>query len=190
MMNLKIEEEICAAAGRLSKHLINVEENGTSDYIQYDFKCADLLDWNNIDIRQSEEHREFFTQLEKFTGPVLYFFEITSSQDSGEVRECMRKYKMSEGSKSVPALKKGYHKTSKILYVGKVKRNFYGRVIQHLGYYKVVRTQGLQLFHWAKSYCLDVRLHAYHFEPEMHDLVSIFELKFARDLKPIVGKHS
>ncbi len=189
-MKEKIENEIKTAAGRLSNHLKNVEINGSSGYIQYDFMCSEFLDWNDNDIRKSPEHKVFFEEVVNFTGPVLYFFEIISTQDSGSVRECMRAYKILEGSKSVPALKKGYNKDSRILYVGKVKRNFYGRVIQHLGYYKVARTQGLQLFYWAREFGLDVRLHAYHFEPEMHDLVSIFELKFARDLKPIVGKHS
>jgi len=189
-MKNEVEQEIKAAAGRLSNHLKNLELNGTSGYIQYDFSCNELLDWNDIDIRQSREHKSFFEKAANFTGPVLYFFEIISSQDSGETRECMRAYKISEGAKSVPALKKGYTNDSRTLYVGKVKRNFYGRVIQHLGYYKVARTQGLQLYHWARKFGLNVRLHAYHFEPEMHDLVSVLELKFARDLKPITGKHS
>lgn len=189
-MKEEVEKGIRAAAGRLSNHLINVQTNGPLDYLQYDFKCSELQDWNEIDIRQSLEHKEFFTKLEEFNGPVLYFFEIISIQDSGSIRDCMAKYKYLKDSKSVPALKKNYTKDSRILYVGKVKRNFYGRVIQHLGYYKVARTQGLQLFYWAKEIGLDIRLHAYHFEPEMHDLVSIFELKFARDLKPITGKHS
>ena len=63
-------------------------------------------------------------------------------------------------------------------------------MIQHLGYFPTAGTQGLQLFYWAKEFNLDVRIHAYHFEPEMYDLVAVLELKFARDLKPIVGKHS
>lgn len=189
-MKEEIEKEIKAAAGRLASHLSKVEINGVSDYIQYDFKCENLLDWNDIDIRQSAEHKELFNELKDFTGPVLYFFEITSNQDTGLLRQCLIKYKTTEGSKSVPAMKKGYCEKSKILYVGKVKKKFYGRLIQHLGYYKVARTQGLQLYHWAKEFGLDIRLHAFHFEPEMHDLVSVFELKFARDLRPITGKHS
>lgn len=189
-MKEKIEAEIRAAAGRLSSHLIKVHTEGTSGYLKYDFKCNELQDWNHIDIRQSKEHKDFFISLDNFSGPVLYFFEITSLQNSGDIRAIMAKYKNTKESKSVPALKKSFNKESRILYVGKVKRNFFGRVIQHLGYYKVARTQGLQLFYWAKEFDLDVRLHAYHFEPEMHDLVSVLELKFARDLKPIVGKHS
>lgn len=118
-MKEEIEKEIKAAAGRLSNHLKNLELNGTSGYIQYDFKCSELLDWNEIDIRQSKNHKDFFENLTNFTGPVLYFFEIISTHDSGETRECMRSYKISEGAKSVPALKKGYNKESRILYVGK-----------------------------------------------------------------------
>lgn len=189
-MKNQIENGLKTTAGKLSKYLKNVETIGSSGYIQYDFKCNKLIDWNHIDIRQSQDHKDFFIEAAKFTGPVLYFFEIISSHDSEEIRESIQTYKVSDGAKSVPALKKNYDASSKILYVGKVKKKFYGRVIQHLGYYKVARTQGLQLFYWAKKIGLHVRLHAYHFEPEMHDLVSIFELNIARDLKPIVGKHS
>lgn len=185
-MNEKLKE----TANKLIGHLHNVSENGAKDYFQYDFDCSLFQDWNLTDIRQSEEHKELFDVLGTLAGPVLYWFEILPPTTNEDVRNAISEYKHSIEAKSVPALKSKYSRDSNILYVGKVKRNFWGRVIQHLGYYQVVRTQGLQLYHWARPLNLKLRLHAYQFEPEMEDLVSVFELKFARILKPITGKHS
>ena len=78
---------------------------------------------------------------------------------------------------------------SRILYVGKVKRHFWGRLIQHLGYYKVNRTQGLQLYYWAKELNLNLKVTVIEFEPEMIDLMEVLESALAKKLKPILGKH-
>lgn len=185
-----MKKKIKLISEELISSLQHLKENGTKKYFQHDFDCSFFLDWNLVDIRDSDEHREVFQKLGVITGPVVYWFEITSTTSNEEIRRLISDYKYSEGAKSVPALKKSYSKESKALYVGKVKRNFWGRVIQHLGYYHVKRTQGLQLYHWAKDLGLKVRLHAYEFEPEMEDMVSIFELKLSRVLRPITGKHS
>ena len=182
-------EEIKNMASGLISHLQSVKNYGAKEYFQHDFDCSFFQDWNLTDIRDSEEHKIVFQKLGAISGPVVYWFEILSPTSNEDIRKCISGYKYSEGAKSVPALKKKYFKDSKALYVGKVKRNFWGRVIQHLGYYHVKRTQGLQLYHWAKKLGLKVRLHAYEFEPEMDDLVSLFELQFSRILKPITGKH-
>ncbi|WP_430905589.1 hypothetical protein [Maribacter sp. 2-571] len=182
-------EEINRTTNKLISALNNVQENGAKQYFRHDFDCAFFKDWNLTDIRNSEEHKDLFQNLGAITGPVVYWFEILSDTNTTEIRDCLLKYKHSEEAKAVPALKKKFNKESRILYVGKVKRNFWGRVIQHLGYYKVKRTQGLQLYYWAKELGLKIRLHAYEFEPEMEDLVAIFELKLARHFKPITGKH-
>lgn len=86
-------------------------------------------------------------------------------------------------------MKKRYDEYSKCLYVGKVKKTVWGRVIQHLGFYKVAKTQGLQLFEWARDLDLKLKMHVYEFEEDMCDLVSIMELELARKKKPIIGKH-
>lgn len=182
-------KQINAITNELINALDDVKDNGAKQYFHHDFDCHFFKDWNLTDIRDSEEHKDLFQNLGAITGPVVYWFEILSDTNTTEIRDCLIEYKHSEEAKAVPALKKKYYKESKALYVGKVKRNFWGRVIQHLGYYKVKRTQGLQLYYWAKELGLKIRLHAYEFEAEMEDLVSIFELKIARQLKPITGKH-
>ncbi|WP_289038510.1 hypothetical protein [uncultured Zobellia sp.] len=184
-----MKEKIKLISEGLISSLQHLKKNGTKKYFQHDFDCSLFLDWNLSDIRDSEEHKLVFQKLGAISGPVVYWFEILPPTSNEDIRNCISEYKYSDGAKSVPALKKKYFKDSKALYVGKVKRNFWGRVIQHLGYYHVKRTQGLQLYHWAKELGLKVRLHAYEFEPEMDDLVSLFELQFSRILKPITGKH-
>ncbi|WP_317900063.1 Arm DNA-binding domain-containing protein [Aurantibacillus circumpalustris] len=97
-------------------------------------------------------------------------------------------YIKSPNSKAVPAIKKNFS-SSKILYVGKVKRHVWGRLIQHLGFYKVKRTQGLQLFYWATPLSIKLKFVVMEFEPEMAALMGILENELAEILKPILGKH-
>lgn len=191
---VKYIENMIDAIKRTAKDLIdnleNVRRDGAKHYFQHDFDCSFFKNWSLSDIRNSTEHKELFEKLGGISGPVVYWFEIIEPIDNDLIRQSLSHYKYSEGAKSVPALKSRYSRESTALYVGKVKRKFWGRVIQHLGYYHVKRTQGLQLYHWAKDLELKVRLHAYEFEQNMEDLVSIFELDFARKLKPITGKHT
>jgi hypothetical protein len=155
---------------------------------EFIINCADLKDFNNIDIRQSLEYKDLFNELKNLTGPVLYFFEIISDFNHKEIIDNINNYALTENSKAVPAIKKNYP-NSNILYVGKVKKGFLGRVIQHLGYYRVNRTQGIQLFYWAKELNLTLRLTAMEFELEAADIMPIFENNLASFLRPIIGKH-
>lgn len=75
------------------------------------------------------------------------------------------------------------------LYVGKVKSKFWWRLITHFGFYKVHRTQGLQLFYWAKELGLKIDVTVYEFNDEMANYMPIIENAVARDLKPLIGKH-
>lgn len=84
---------------------------------------------------------------------------------------------------------KHFDPESDCLYVGKVKKTIWGIIIQHLGYYKVKQTQGLQLFHWAKGLNLILEIHMYEFEENIEELISIFEIELAKEKKPIIGKH-
>lgn len=81
------------------------------------------------------------------------------------------------------------NKGHKVLYVGKVVRNFHGRVIQHMGYHRSSQTQGLQLAHWAALIGVDVKINYCVFESEEANLMSILEYQLADTLKPLLGKH-
>ncbi|WP_192820959.1 hypothetical protein [Rufibacter sp. LB8] len=179
-------KEIC---GQAAEPLIEVSRNGIKSYQTFEVDCKDLEDYNHIDIRDSEKFKETFSQLKKVTGPVLYWFEIISDIDNQAIIAELTKYINLGDYKSVPALKKTLNFDTRALYVGKVKTQFWGRLIQHLGYYKVKATQGLQLYYWAKNLPIKFKIHVYEFEKNMADLMPIVENALAKELKPLIGKH-
>jgi len=168
--------------------LQNVSKNGVKRIKEFNINCCDLEDYNHIDITNSDKYEKMFTELKELVGPCLYYFEITSENLTSEIIDKIKQYSTSENSKSIPAIKSKIIE-SKILYVGKVKRHFWGRLIQHLGYYKVNRTQGLQLFYWTKELNLNLKLTVFEFEPEMINLMEVLENDLAKHLNPILGKH-
>lgn len=181
-------ESIKNISKNASASLQYVAENGIKNYKEFDIKCAELEDFNFIDIRDSEKYKILFNDLKRIEGPVVYYFEIMSDNTSTDIVNHIRQYAASENSKAIPAIKRTIPE-SKILYVGKVKKGFWGRLIQHLGFYKVNRTQGLQLYYWAKELDLDIKLRVFEFESQMADLMNVIENGLARELNPILGKH-
>lgn len=183
-----MEKIIKNISKRASASLQNVYINGAKKTVEFQIDCTDLEDYNQIDIRQSENYREMFAELQTLSGPCLYFFEITSDNKSIEIIEKIKEYSAKENSKKTPAMRSRIIE-SKILYVGKVKRSFWGRLIQHLGYFKTPQTQGLQLFYWAREINLNLKLTVFEFESEMINLMEVLENDLARHLNPILGKH-
>lgn len=171
-----------------SKTFLKVYENGPKKIKEFPINCAELQDFNFVDITNSEKYKPLFSELKEMLGPCLYYFEITSNNLSFEIINKIKEYSNTENSKAIPAMKKSIN-DSRILYVGKVKRHFWGRLIQHLGYYNVNRTQGLQLYYWAKELNLNLKVTVIEFEPEMIDLMEVLESALAKKLKPILGKH-
>jgi hypothetical protein len=175
--------------GTTITHLEHIRVNGVKKELSFTINCNDLDDFNNVDVRQSEKFKAIFDQLENACGPTLYWFEIVSDTDTKAVVEALNNYKTSPNSKATPAFKKTINYDSKILYVGKVKGAFWGRLIQHLGYYKVDATQGLQLFYWTKELSLDLKINILEFDNNMADIMPVVEYAFAKRLQPLVGKH-
>lgn len=186
---MHIKETIQSYSLVLSNALKKVSEEGPKNYITYDFDFSFFNEFTLETIESCNEHLAYEEVLRKIKGPSVYWFEIVSEIESKRIRRLIIDYKKL-GIKSVPSIKKNFDSDSKILYVGKVKRYFWSRIIQHLGYYKVKKTQGLQLYHWAKELDLKLRLHVYEFDEEMSNLVGTIEYKLARELKPIIGHHS
>jgi hypothetical protein len=181
----KIIQEI---AQKENAPILHIAEYGCKNVYDFDIDCSDLQDYNFSDIRKAPEHEELFKNLARIKGPVLYVFEIVSETTSDTIVETIKKYSNDDKSKAIPAIKNTYPNT-KILYVGKVNKIFWGRIIQHLGYYKVEGTQGLQLFYWARPLKLKLRLKAMEFENDAIDLMAVFERNLADRLNPILGKH-
>lgn len=168
--------------------LFYVSDNGAKQIKEYRFDFSDLDDYTSIDITKSEKFKELFDDIKQITGPALYYFEILSDHSPSVIVSNLRAYSATENSKAVPATKKNIAE-SKVLYVGKVKRNMWGRLVQHLGFYPVRLTQGLQLYYWGKALSLRVKLTVLEFEPDMINLMGVLENELAAQLKPILGKH-
>ena len=173
----------------LNTALSILEKEDNQRYYSFELDCDSLRDYNNVDIRYSIEFSEIFQRLNELDGPVLYWFDITSKTDSQLIRSKIKAYSELSNSKATPALKKEFDQNSTCLYVGKVKKRFFGRIIQHLGFFKQEKTQGLQLFYWAKGIGLKLQVNAISFDASMSDLISILELEMSRKLNPIIGKH-
>jgi hypothetical protein len=145
-------------------NLENARSNGSVKELSFEINCSDLEDFNFIDIRQSDKFKVIFDKLMVLRGPTLYWFEIISDIDTRKVIEEFNNYKTGMSSKATPAFKNTLDYDSKTLYVGKVKGTFWGRLIQHLGFFKVNGTQGLQLYYWAKDISLNLRVKIFVFD--------------------------
>ncbi len=185
---INIDDTIKDIANQELSSLLKIVKDGFNQKKVFHINCTEFIDYNYKDIRKSDKYRELFSDLERLSGSVLYYFEITSDCSSKVIVQSIKRYSSLPNSKNIPAIKKNYSNTN-ILYVGKVKKNFLGRVIQHFGFYKVNGTQGLQLYYWAKDLNLKLKLTAIQFEKDAENLMPIFEKKIADILKPIIGKH-
>lgn len=171
-----------------------------------------IIDCNNLPIPGEEGciydygvYKELFDSLEenkKF--PHIYWFEVKNNVSCIDIRNIISKYSTNVNDEksrkvehkdrkfySVPAMTKGIKDiNSKILYVGKVKKNLKGRLVSHFGYYcKSPNTQGLQLARWANKINLELEVHYIQLPKELEDLTSLLEFRLAKQLKPILGKH-
>jgi len=179
---------------QISKEVIssftNLTTIGVKKEFTFEIDCETLEDYNYDDIRKSEKFKPIFDILENITGPVLYWFEVISDTKSDVIYQSLISYKTSGGSKATPALKSKPNTNSKILYVGKVRGSFWGRLITHLGFLKVNGAQGLQLFYWTKGLNLKLKLHLIEFNNDMADFIPILEFGFAKKFEPLFGKHN
>ena len=152
-----------------------------------------------------ELYKDLFSYLEvnkKY--PFIYWFEIKNDIDCIQIRTMVDEYafklreEISKGVHkdnrnfySVPAITKHIKDiNSKVLYVGKVKKNLRGRLVPHLGYHhKSLSMQGLQLARWANEVSLELEFHDIQLPIELEGLASLLEFELAGELKPILGKH-
>ena len=178
------------------------------EYNYFEIECKDLPlpRYEGESIYKYNSLKDFFSNLNVHKDyPYVYWFEVTDHITCEEIREIIRKYtdeirneiflkvdKNSRNFYSVPAMTKHIKKRdSKVLYVGKVKKDLAGRLVPHLGYYhRSPNTQGLQLSRWAKDLNLNLKFHFIRLPKELKELTSFYEFQIAKDLKPILGRHS
>ena len=187
MNNEKVKE----FGKEIAQKFASVGERGAKSIFEYEINCVDLEEkYLHEDIRYSEKYKDLFEKLQKTEhNPCVYYFEIVSDITPDIIVE-----KINKTDRNKPAIKDNYPKDSKILYVGKVKGCFWGRLIMHMGYHTqksgiLSYAHGLQLHHWAKELSLKLKVHVFEFEPDMADLMKVFENQFAKELRPIIGKH-
>lgn len=180
--------------GHASAFILTLQGLGVNSFQishTFDIDCSTLINANNIQAlcNQNVGIQAMYGQLVQIKSPVLYWFEITSNHIPRDVYNALSEYRNSK-QKSVPALKKNLPDwDSTVVYVGKRKNSFDGRVTQHLGYYEVQTTQGLQLCHWAKDLNLKLQLNVIALPLGLEPLLGAFEIELAKMLQPIAGKH-
>lgn len=150
---------------------------------QFNFCCSDLDD--NYRTSALESLKKCIDQ----SLPTIYWLEITSAYPIDLVKEIERL--RNGGNFKVPPTNEK-DTSNNILYVGKVIKDFRGRVSQHLGY-RSSGTWSLQLKHWATNLNppLTLKLNYIQLNKEINNIsLSILEQCIAEELKPILGKHS
>ncbi|WP_286774991.1 MULTISPECIES: hypothetical protein [Sphingobacterium] len=191
-MNLIESNTIKSWGNDIANSFQIVANNGYKSVQQFEIDSNDLEEkFVYEDIRDSDKFRKMFSELQQIeNSPCVYVFEVVSNETSIDI---IHKIQLMEG-KTRPAIKKTFPLDSRILYVGKVKKCAWGRIIMHLGYHthksgKLSNSHGLQLHHWATEMGLKLRIHVYEFNEDLADYMEVIEKKFANSLSPIIGKH-
>jgi hypothetical protein len=141
--------------------------------------------------------------------PVLYWFTFPEGfQNQETIRNSFMDFSIKNNKKEYSSYEKDYkvsplkHKRAlsaiknkflnqdtNTLYVGKVKKDFWGRLATHSGWATSPKTAGLQLAFWYNFENFPpIKLNYITFEKEMDDFVSILEIELAKELKPLIGK--
>lgn len=172
----------------------------TANAVEYEFNLTSIPDLTYLDVNIREESplKGLFEALDKKTKNCIYWFEVDNIFIGNQIKillDVNREILKLKGRK-VPVHNK--NKDSKILYVG-VRQggitlkwnmsNISGRIREHLGYYKVGSTQGLQFGHWARHLDYNVKLKVVEFDDLPNEYLTAIEKLLAFRLKPLFGTH-
>lgn len=169
----------------------------------FNFNLNDLPDvqeyTHHKSILRHPKFESIFSELNEKRTSCLYWFELIDSEMCSGLINVLNsnRERLKESVRVVPVMNRNLN--SNVLYVG-IRRggqrkydglsNISGRIVQHLGYYKVGTTQGLQLAHWAVDSGLDIKLKVIQFEEGFPNAyLEAFEKIMAYKLKPLCGKH-
>ena len=193
-MKKKILEYITESIEILQQAQLKIKSSEGKKSIILDEKYFHEKFMNEINI--SEDIDEFRT-LKDIKKPVLYWFELASSDNNTALREeFINGYRepIKKGVKTpyrnTSSYKNTYNPKSTTLYVGKVEIGFWGRIVTHLGYSQSPKTAGMQLFHWYKPEVFGaLKLNYIVFEENMKHLIVILEKQLAKELEPLIGRY-
>lgn len=174
-------------------------ENVISAAKSYSIKLKDLPEVHlKLDIRNHSYFKTIFTELDQKKKHCLYWFEFDTNESSTTINNLLNESRisLSERMRVVPV--KNLNSESNVLYVG-IRRggnrkydnlsNISGRLIQHLGYYHVGSTQGLQFAYWANKSDIELNFKVVEFENLPNLYLEMLEKLIAYKLKPLCGKH-
>lgn len=136
-----------------------------------------------------------FGKLHGITNHCLYWFELKDEASAEKLNQLLDNYRLKK-DKTVPTHNK--NKDSNILYVGvrrgkKISKNgasnIVGRINQHLGYYGHKKTQGLQLYEYAREESFDITVKVVEFVNFHPIYLNVVEKMVAHELRPLCGRH-
>ena len=193
-MRRKIKEYISNSIDILQDAQLKLRSSEDKQPIILDKEYFHKKFMNEVNI--SEDITEF-RALKDIKKPVLYWFELTSSNNNKAIRDAFIKgYRepIKKGLKTpyrnTSSYKKAYSSISTTLYVGKVEIGFWGRLVTHLGYSQSPKTAGMQLFHWYNPEVFgNIKLNYIVLEENMKHLIVILEKQLAKELKPLIGRY-
>lgn len=117
-------EVIQVIASGVIEQLQTMLETGVKSPQTHSIDCTDLVDYSAVDIRKSTQFKSLFDELKEVKGPALYWFELVSDHGAAAIIAALESYKQTTKPRATPALRKTQASTSRILYVGKVKKTF------------------------------------------------------------------
>ena len=175
-------------------------------YKEYKFNTSRLPDSIEYTLNRNICHHPafetMFDELQNTKSNCLYWLSVDNIEDAKKLKVIIsdKKTELWNEDKTkcrvLPARNKNENTT--IIYVGVRKgsnaktqkiSNIAGRIIQHLGYYKEGRTQGLQLAYYARDLDINLTLHLYSLHNCPDEYLYILEKIFAKKLQPICGTH-
>ncbi|KVV16426.1 hypothetical protein [Flavobacterium sp. TAB 87] len=196
---------------KISQYLTDIKESISTislDHFEQNcikFNSRELPDahLNRAELNKTPLHQrldELF--LNDKESPFIYWFELKNENKKKVILDAIKTYSELAGNNVTVNSEKSdlkYYKTpaikkiisdSNILYVGKVNRDFIGRLQPHLGFYVAsTNTSGLQLRYWAKKLEIDIEIHYVKLPKILVGLTGQLERELAKELKPIIGKH-
>ncbi len=200
---MKLASEINLINSKLEAIVDKIIAKEVEGFYSKKFNTKNLKDYQedryspNVD----EDFRYLFEELDHKHNHCLYWFELETESKANELNDLINAFRTPKGTtghRTVPAKNKNTNKGSKVLYVG-IRRgkkkpanltNIVGRINQHMGYYKVNRTQGLQLVHYAQGLDFEITLNVIEFKDIQNPMyLNLLEKMVADRLKPLCGRH-
>ncbi len=164
--------------------------------LKYNFNTSELIPYiGKGSEKQSTAWDRLGREFKKVPSPVLYWFDVLSEINHLKIYQQIKDFRdhqePDDKFRAVPALKPiSKIKESRILYVGCCgTTTFINRMFWHFGYYRVGRTQGLQLCHWSQPLKLEIEINVMVFPQQAKHLIYVYEKYMAEKLKPLIGKH-